>query len=495
MPTASARPKQPPIGSDSAVPTRPFSYAIDAGGSSLLTGAHARSVARTLSIDGLPLPALAARHGTPLYLYSAANIRHRFSLFTQVFAPVPHTVCYAVKALSSLAILQLLAQLGAGFDIVSGGELERVRRACPDALPRVVFSGIGKQAWEIDAALEADILLFNVESAEELDLLAARAHALGKQARFALRVNPDVFAETHPYISTGLREHKFGIDIALARALYRRAASLPGLRATAVSVHIGSQIRAVEPFAEALQRVAQLIQDLRADGHTITHVDAGGGLGIDYTAPLTGSSAISSFAEEGEGAESQTPGEPTVPPEPPAHPEQQVQAYAQALIPIARALDAHLLLEPGRFLVAQAGGLLTRVLTTKQNGQKRFVITDAAMNDLIRPALYQAHHEILPVTLAAEKQGSAPILDTVEAVDVVGPVCESGDFFARDRALPPLASGDLLLLLDAGAYGMSQSSNYNTRPRPAELLIDHGQAHLIRRRETLEDLLAPERLL
>ncbi len=500
------------------VPTRPF---VDSQG--------------TLTIDGLDLPTLAVEHGTPLYLYSAANLRHRLALFQQAFASTPHTICYAVKANSSLAILQLLGRLGAGFDIVSGGELERVRRACPEALTRVVFSGVGKQSWEIDAALAADILLFNVESAEELDLLAARAAALGKQARFALRVNPDVFAETHPYISTGLREHKFGVDINLARDLYRRASIHPSLLATGVSVHIGSQIRAIEPFAQAVARLAALIEDLRADGHAITHIDVGGGLGIDYTAPLAAPSSTSpSFAaspttavistetlsstsavistevkRSGETpllrlsstapplsseSESQTVGETFPSASPELSPEQQVAAYAANLFPILTTLNCHLLLEPGRFLVAQAGGLVTRIVGTKQNGAKRFIITDAAMNDLIRPALYQAHHEILPVH-SKTKQGSGDSAPSLETVDVVGPVCESGDFFAHDRALPHLATGDLALLLDAGAYGMSQASNYNTRARPAELLIDSGEAHLIRRRETLDDLLAPESLL
>ncbi len=462
------------------VSTRPFAYRNGA-----------------LAIDRISLSALAEEFGTPLYLYSAANIRHRLALFEQAFAATPHTVCYAVKANSSLAILRLLGQLGAGFDIVSGGELERIRRAHPPALQRVVFSGVGKQAWEIDAALNAGILLFNVESAAELDLLADRAGALGKRARFALRVNPDVFAETHPYISTGLREHKFGIDIDLARGLYREAVRRSSLLAVGVSVHIGSQIRAVEPFAQALARVANLIHDLRADGHTISHIDAGGGLGIDYSAPLAAASIIDTEAphsnssgsknEDRNKPESQTIGEPAVSQTTATTPEQQVGAYAQALLPTLETLNCHLLLEPGRFLVAQAGGLLTRVLGTKQNGAKRFVITDAAMNDLIRPALYQAHHESLPVT--EPLNGT-----TLQIVDLVGPVCESGDFFARDRSLPPLSSGDLVLLLDAGAYGMSQASNYNTRTRPAELLIDSGTAHLIRRRETLEDLLSTELL-
>jgi diaminopimelate decarboxylase len=409
-----------------------------------------------LSCDGVSLEELAEQHGTPLYVYSAEQIRHRFGLFQQAFAGRPATICFAVKANSSLAILRLLAELGAGFDIVSGGELERVRRANKAALKRVVFSGVGKQVWEIDAALMAGILLFNVESEAELVLLAARAELLGMRARFALRVNPDVFADTHPYISTGLREHKFGIDIGLARTIYRRAAKLKWLDAVGVSVHIGSQIRSVEPFAAALKRVAGLVGELRKDGHDIRYVDAGGGLGIDYNDP---------------------------PSEPKFDAAAKVAEYAGALGKVQGLADVHLLLEPGRFLVAQAGALLTRVLFVKRNGSKTFVITDAAMNDLIRPALYQAHHEILPVAQARRAQ--AP-------VDVVGPVCESGDFFARDRELAKVKAGDLLAVLDAGAYGMALSSNYNTRPRPAEVLVDGGAARVIRRRETWKDLFAAE---
>ena len=405
----------------------------------------------------MSLETLAERHGTPLYVYSADHIRHRLSLFQQAFKEHVCTVCYAVKANSAIAILRLLAELGAGFDIVSGGELERVRRANKAALKRVVFSGVGKQVWEIDAALQANILLFNVESEAELALLAIRAEALGVRARFALRVNPDVFADTHPYISTGLREHKFGIDIGLARGIYRKAAKSKWLDAAGVSVHIGSQIRAVEPFAAALARVAGLVGDLRKDGHDIRYADAGGGLGIDYN---------------------------DSPAEPKFDPARKLKDYAAALGKVSASLDAHLLLEPGRFLVAQAGALLTRVLVVKRNGKKTFVITDAGMNDLIRPALYQAHHEILPVT--------QPKASSESVVDVVGPVCESGDFFARDRALPKVKPGDLVVLLDAGAYGMSQASNYNTRPRPAEVLVDGNKAKLIRRRETLKDLFAPE---
>jgi diaminopimelate decarboxylase len=412
---------------------------------------------RTLYCDGVSLTTLAAEYGTPLYVYSAQQISQRYLLFEQAFANRPHTICYAVKANSSLAILRLLATAGAGFDIVSGGELERVRQAHRPALKKVVFSGVGKQVWEIDSALRANILLFNVESEAELHLLAARAEALGKIARFALRVNPDVFTETHPYISTGLSEHKFGIDIKAARGIYQAAKRSKWLDAAGVSVHIGSQIRKVDPFAAALIRVTALIADLRRDGHNIRYVDAGGGLGIDYGAHA---------------------------PSPANDPAKQVERYAAALTEGLANEPAHLLLEPGRFIVAQAGALLTRVLYVKKNGSKTFVITDAAMNDLIRPALYHAHHEIIPVKQPAGKFSFT--------ADVVGPVCESGDFFARDRVLPAVKPNDLVVLLDAGAYGMSQTSNYNTRPRPAEILVDGAKTRLIRRRETIKDLYAHE---
>ncbi len=407
---------------------------------------------RQLQLSGVSFQALAEEFGTPLYAYSADDLRDRVAMFAQSFGAIAHTVCFAVKANSSLALLRLLGELGCGFDIVSGGELERVRRAAPEALARIVFSGVGKQAWELDAALAADILLFNVESEAELDLLAARAARAGRQARVALRLNPNVAVDTHPYISTGLREHKFGIAMEQARALYRHAKATGVLVPAGVSVHIGSQIREVAPFAEAIGRVADLVRDLRSDGHDIRYLDAGGGFGVEY-----GQAAFD--------------------------PQARVQAYALALEEGLGNLDAHLLLEPGRFLIAQAGVLLTEVLYTKKNGTKRFVIVDAAMNDLIRPALYGAHHEVLPVM---EKDGVA------EVVDLVGPVCESGDFFARDRPLPKVESGDLLAILDTGAYGMSLSSNYNTRVRPAEVLVENGAARLIRRRETLDDLLALE---
>lgn len=414
-------------------------------------------VAARLQCDSVDMLSLAEQFGTPLYVYSGIQIVARAALFQAAFAFQPHTVCYAVKANSSLAILRLLAAKGCGFDIVSGGELARVLTAGgAEVARRVVFSGVGKTAAEMDAALAADILLFNVESEPELALLAARATFAGKRARIALRVNPDVSAETHPYISTGLSAHKFGIGIKLARAVYSRAAALPSLDVAGVSVHIGSQIRQVEPFAEALTRTLALVDDLKADGHNIRYIDAGGGLGIEYSDQSFDAGA-------------------------------QVERYAQALsVALASGprRDLHLLLEPGRFLVGQAGALVTRVLYRKGNGDTRFVIVDAGMNDLIRPALYQAHHEIVPVL-----QGGAA---ATEEADIVGPVCESGDFFARGRKLPLTVEGDLLAILDAGAYGLSLSSNYNTRLRPAEVLIEETGPRLIRRRETYEELFAPE---
>ena len=417
-------------------PSRPFQYAKTGG---------------PLSSGNVSLETLADHYGTPLYVYSADQIIERLEMFHNALAGRDHLVCYAVKANSTLAILKLLAERGAGFDIVSGGELERVLAAAPHVAARVVFSGVGKTQAEIDLALKAGILQFNVESEAELALLAARARRLRIKARYALRVNPDVFADTHPYISTGLREHKFGIDIRRALAIYQQAANQRWLVPFGVSVHIGSQIRSAVPFGAAMQRVSKLVRRLEREGIVLSAVDAGGGLGIDYHAPFD---AAAKVAE-----------------------------YAAALDDALNGFTGYLLIEPGRFLVAQAGALLARVLYVKRNGKKTFVITDAAMNDLIRPALYQAYHEIVPVR---RRPGRSRV------VDVVGPVCESGDFFARDRKLAPVEPGDLVALLDAGAYGMSQSSNYNTRPRAAEVLIHGGNARLIRRRETLNEMLAPE---
>ncbi len=421
-------------------PARPFSF--PAGGAPLSCGGHS-------------LAAMAERFQTPLYVYSADQMIERLGLFQQALANRRHLVCYAVKANSALAILKVLAEHGAGFDIVSGGELARLQAAAPEAVGRVVFSGAGKTIDEIDQALEAGILAFNVESEAELGLLASRAARRKRKARFSLRVNPDVFAETHPYISTGLREHKFGIDIRQARRIYVEAARSRWLAAHGVSVHIGSQIRSAEPFGAAVARVAKLVRELEKDGIRLKTVDAGGGLGINY------------HLGEGESFDAQSV----------------VGEYARAVENALTGLDVTLLLEPGRFLVAQAGVLLARVLYVKRNGKKTFVVTDAAMNDLIRPALYEAFHQIVPV---------APRPGRAAPVDIVGPVCETGDFFARDRKFQPVEPGDLVAILDAGAYGMAQSSNYNTRPRPAEVLVRGAELKLIRRRETIADLFAPE---
>lgn len=404
--------------------------------------------------DGVSLERLAHRYGTPLYVYSATHILQRLKLFQKAFRSLPHRICYAVKANSNLAILHLLAQHGASYDVVSGGELERVLSADSRAAEKVVFSGVGKTAAEMDLALHAGILLFNVESEGELELLAERAAKLRKKARISIRVNPDVFAETHPYISTGMREHKFGIDIRRARSLYRTAPRY--LDACGVSFHIGSQIQSTEPFGAAARRVAQLIAELRRDGHAIRFMDLGGGLGVEY------------HADQAFDAD------------------EKVRQYAAAVIPVVESIGSlELLLEPGRFLVAQAGALVSRVLYVKKNGKKTFVITDAAMNDLLRPALYQAWHEIVSVTPPGSSRKTV--------VDVVGPVCETGDFFARDRKISPVKPGDLVAILDAGAYGMSLASNYNSRPRPAEVLVEGRRVRLIRRRETLDDMLAAER--
>jgi len=415
-----------------------------------------KSQQRELRADAVSLRQLAERYGTPLYVYSATTIRQRYQQFDQAFAACDRTICYSVKANSNLSILRLLASLGAGFDIVSGGELHRVLQAARKSATRVVFSGVGKQADEIDLALRSGILLFNVESPSELQLLAARATHLRKTARFAVRVNPDVDAQTHPYISTGLHEHKFGVPMRDAAELYRRGAVSRHLRAAGVSVHIGSQIIDVGPFREAMQRVAALVRSLRHDGHDIRYVDAGGGLGISYAKHPRGNFPA------------------------------RVKAYASAVIGPLQRLGLHVLLEPGRSIIGPAGLLLTRVIYRKGNNSKQFLIVDAAMNDLMRPSLYQAHHEIVPVVLGRQSEA-------LTRFDVVGPVCESGDFFARHRDLPTVEEGDLLAILDAGAYGMALASNYNTRPRAAEVLVDGGRHDLIRRRETIRDLVAPER--
>jgi diaminopimelate decarboxylase len=412
---------------------------------------HADSV---LHCENLPLPKLAERYGTPLYVYSATAIRERLAGFEKVFHGVPHTVCYSAKANSNLSILRLLARQGCGFDVVSGGELERVLAADHRVANKIVFSGVGKSRDEMTVALKAGILLFNVESESELWALAECAARLRKVARMALRVNPDVAADTHPYISTGLHKHKFGVLIGRARALYAKASAVRYLRVAGVSVHIGSQIKDVAPFAEAMARVAEFVRDLRADGHRVDYVDAGGGLGIDYREQRL------KF-------------------------EEYVARYARAVIGPLRGLNVHLLLEPGRSIVGPAGVLITSVLYRKENDGKRFLVIDAAMNDLIRPALYGAYHEIVPVVQTASSSKK-------EILDVVGPVCESGDFFAHDRELPRVEEGDLLAILDAGAYGMVLASNYNSRPRPAEVLVSGKSVKVIRRREKVRELYSAE---
>jgi diaminopimelate decarboxylase len=419
------------------------------------SGSGKKSGARraVLRCERIPLPELADRLGTPLYVYSAEMIKERVRAFQKAFRGVEHSICYSVKANSNLSILRLLGKLGCGFDVVSGGELERVLRVDRHAAKRVVFSGVGKTATEIEAALNAGILLFNVESASELDTVAKCAAKVKRTAQIAFRVNPDVPADTHPYISTGLHKHKFGVPLLEARELYRRAAKEKYLQVAGVSVHIGSQITDFAPFAATMERVAELVRQLRSDGHKIEYVDAGGGMGIDYRA---------SGGEDGD---------------------KPVSEYAQALTGPLRGLRVTLLLEPGRSIVGAAGVLLTRVLYRKTNGEKKFLVVDAAMNDLIRPSLYQAEHQIVPV-LGGDSSS--------ETVDIVGPVCESGDFFARGREVPMVQEGELLAILDAGAYGMALASNYNTRPRAAEVLVDGKSAKLIRKRETVTDLLRPE---
>jgi diaminopimelate decarboxylase len=405
-----------------------------------------------LYCEAVALESLAARHGTPLYAYSAAMIRARMKAFARAFRSIPHTLCYSVKANSTLAILRLVAAEGAGFDVVSGGELQRVLRVGRKNASKVVFSGVGKTAAEMELALRSGILLFNIESASELNLLSATATRLKKRAAVAVRVNPDVSAKTHPYISTGLHQHKFGVPIPEALTLYARAAKQPYLTVAGVSVHIGSQITDVGSFQAALERVADLVRVLREQDHNIRYIDAGGGLGISY-----------------EGAQASF--------------EKQISAYAKAVLDPLRGLKLHLLLEPGRSIVGPAGVLLTRVLYRKTNNRKRFLIVDAAMNDLLRPSLYGAYHEIVPVRRESRE---------TEITDVVGPICETGDFFARDRKLPLVGEGDLLAILDVGAYGSVLGSNYNTRGRAAEVLVDGARTRVIRRRESLADQLRTE---
>ena len=402
-----------------------------------------------LYCESVALADIARQAGTPAYVYSSAAILENYRAYDEALGDLPHTVCYAVKANSSLGILALLAKAGAGFDIVSGGELYRVMQAAGDPA-KVVFSGVGKTAAEVDYALESGIHMFNCESEPELALIDALAARRGAKAGFAIRVNPDVDASTHPYISTGLREHKFGIDIADAESVYERARDLPSLTAEGVSCHIGSQLMDTNPILEAIDRVLALVERLRGKGFAIGQIDLGGGLGVAYQAHEQAPEIRGFIA--------------------------QVRARLEG-----RGLRATI--EPGRSIVGRAGVLLTRVLYRKKSAEKEFVVVDAAMNDLIRPSLYRSHHEIIPL----RKTGRPEIV-----ADVVGPVCETGDFLARGRKMANAAPGDYLAVETAGAYGFVQSSNYNSRLRAPEILVEGDTFRTIRARETYADLVRGE---
>jgi diaminopimelate decarboxylase len=408
-----------------------------------------------LFCEGVQCEELARRFGTPLYVYSKSDFTERYKAYANAFRHIPHSICYSVKANSNLTILSSLAKQGAGFDVVSGGELERVLAASKTAAKKVVFSGVGKTQEEILFAIRAGILLFNIESGQELDLLESCADRARKKVNVALRVNPDVSADTHPYISTGLQEHKFGIPLAEARMLYSAAARSKRLVLGGVSAHIGSQIHDLGAFAETVSRLASLVRELRSIGIPMSLLDVGGGIGIDYGKD----EPIDEF-------------------------QKRIGEYAALVTEGLAGLKLHLILEPGRSIVARSGALITRVIYTKQSGSKRFAVTDAAMNDLLRPSLYKAHHRIVPLVANSRPRWR---------YDVVGPICESGDFFAQDRELPEIQQGDVLAVLEAGAYGMSLASNYNTRPRAAEVLVDGNKVTRIRKRERVADLLKLER--
>ena len=403
-----------------------------------------------LHAEGVSLSDIADQVGTPAYVYSRATIERHFRVFDDAWEGQDHLVCYAVKASSNLAILSLLAKLGAGFDIVSIGEFERVLTAGGDP-KKVVFSGVGKRRDEIRRVLEVGILCLNVESVAELQMISEIATTLGVSAPVSMRINPDVDAGTHPYISTGLQTNKFGIPWREAREIYGLASALPSIEVMGLDCHIGSQIADAAPVVEALDRLLSLVDALREDGITIAHLDVGGGLGITY--------------------EDETPPTPA--------------SYAQALRDRLEGRSLQVVLEPGRVILGNAGIMLTRVELVKHNGEKRFIVVDAAMNDLIRPTLYGAYHRLVPVGRPSE---------TLEVVDVVGPICESGDFLAQDRELPRLEASDLVAVRSAGAYGFAMASNYNSRPRPPEVLVDGESFHVIRDRETLEDLWRGERI-
>jgi diaminopimelate decarboxylase len=404
----------------------------------------------TLYCEQVALADIAARAGTPCYVYSRQAILDRYTAYESAFGGVPHTVCYAVKANGNLAILRVLAEAGAGFDIVSGGELFRVLKAGGDPA-RTVFSGVGKTAEEIEYAIGQSIHGFNCESEAEIALIDAIAARRRTTVRAAFRVNPDIEASTHPYISTGLREHKFGIPMADAEAAYERARRFGNVRMEAVSCHIGSQLLDTGPLLEAVERMLSLAERLCEAGHPIRYLDLGGGLGVAYK-----------------------PSDDAPP----------IPGFIEAVCARAASRNLHVMIEPGRSIVGASGVLLTRVLYRKRTGEKEFVVVDAAMNDLIRPALYQSHHEIVPLRRDPER-------GTIVA-DVVGPVCETGDFLARNREIANVLPGDLLALCTAGAYGFVQASNYNARPRPAEVMVEGGAWRQVRHRETYDDLIRGE---
>jgi diaminopimelate decarboxylase len=424
---------------------------------------------RTLFVEGVSLEAIAAKTGTPAYVYSRASIESAYRTLDRALSRVPHTLCYAMKANSNLSVLRLLAKMGSSFDIVSGGELDRLARI---GVPgeRIVFSGVGKTREEMRAALRypgasgpkkartSGILLFNVESEAELELLieesAKHVAAGGARPHLAIRVNPDVIAGGHPHISTGEHHHKFGIDWEPARRLYLAHKGSPYISWRGISAHIGSQILSVAPYHRAVTRLASYVRDLARNGVHLDHLDVGGGLGIRYTSES-----------------------PLVPAE-----------YARTLIEVVRPLKCRLMIEPGRSIVGSAGVLLTRVLYLKENRAKTFIIVDAAMNDLIRPVLYDATHPITPATQAK----SLPDRTKAKRVDIVGPVCESGDFLARDWPMQPVKAGDLLVIWAAGAYSFAQSSNYNARRRPVEILVEGKKVHLARKRQSYDDLVRGE---
>jgi diaminopimelate decarboxylase len=403
--------------------------------------------------EGVPLRRIAHEIGTPAYVYSLRTLKRHFRVFDQSFAAIPHIVCYSVKANSNIALLRAFAKEGSGFDIVSAGELFRALKAGADPV-KVVFSGVGKKQQEIEYALNSNILMFNVESEQELVALNEIAGGLHKKAPISLRINPDVDPQTHPYISTGMKKAKFGVDIKRSLETYRKAASLPNIEVVGVDCHIGSQLTSVAPFVDALARVREylervLVGSLMKEGARIRYLDLGGGLGISYNDEM------------------------------PPHPEE----YAKAIIEGLAGLDVTLILEPGRVIVGNAGILMTEVQYIKETDAKKFIVVDAGMNDLIRPALYGSYQAIRPVM----DRGGESIV-----ADVVGPICESGDFFAKDREIARPERGDLLAVMSAGAYGFTMASNYNSHPKPPEILVDGDRYYVIRRRETLEDLINGE---